>query len=212
MIIIQKSLPYKYDYLEPFISQEIMQLHYEKHHATYIKNANDIIQKINLFKDKNLEYIIKNINLVPENLKQFFLNNLGGHINHEIFWEIMISPSIKTDFSEIFIQQINKDFGSYENFLIQFKDSAKSFFGSGWIWLIYNSDLKKLEIKSFLNQNTPIFYNLNPIIGIDLWEHAFYLQYKNRKIEYIDAWINLLNKNKIAELFKQCYNIIQNNN
>jgi len=202
-MIIQKPLQYDYASLEPFISEEIMKLHFEKHHATYIKNANEAILKIDLFKEKDLRYIIENIEKSPSDIKQFLINNLGGHINHEIFWEIMTPQKKNNFFSEKFISYINKDFGSIDNFFKNFKELANKYFGSGWIWLAFNKEKNSFVLESFLNQNTPQFKGLMPIMGIDLWEHAYYLQYKNRRTEYIDAWFNILNKNKISDLFEK---------
>lgn len=200
MQIIQQELHYNLNELEPFISSEIMDLHFNKHHSTYIKNVNDSLLKYPELKFQNIDELIINLNNLPEDIKKIVRNNLGGHLNHELFWRIMTPNASSTNFTDNFTKVINETFDSYKNFIILFKKECNSFFGSGWVWLCLNSE-KKLEILSFINQEAPIFYNLKPILGIDLWEHSYYLQYKNKRSEYIDIFLNnLINKDFISNL------------
>lgn len=200
-LAIQKDLLYNLNSLEPYISEEIMDLHYNKHHLNYIKNLNEILRNNSNLKIKDFNYLIENLEKLPENIKQYVKNNLGGHLNHEFFWNMLSPNSSNMKFSEEFINVINSNFGSYNNFINLFKEECNKFFGSGWVFLCLDLE-NNLKIIPFSNQDSPFFYSLKPIIGIDLWEHTYYLQYKNKRSEFIEIFLTkLLNKNYISELF-----------
>jgi Fe-Mn family superoxide dismutase len=192
------SLPYAHNSLEPAISEEIMILHHQKHHQTYIDNANTILKEYNIIQEKTEKELIEFMNELPNEKKIFFSNNFGGHINHSLFWEIL-SPK-KTFPSPKMIQLLTITFGAYEEFQKQFILSAMKHFGSGWTWLIINTEKSTLEIKNYTNQNTPSFEKNIPIIGLDLWEHSYYLQYKNKKKEYFESFFSIINWQKVEHL------------
>lgn len=199
----QKNLSYELNSLEPYISKEIMDLHYNKHHANYIKNLNDILKKNSELKIKDLDYLINNLENLPNHIKQSIKNNLGGHLNHEFFWNMLSKDSNEMIFSKEFIDKINSTFESYENFIKLFKEECNKFFGSGWVFLCLDLE-NNLKIIPFSNQDSPFFHSLKPIIGIDLWEHAYYLQYKNNRSEFIEIFLTkLLNKDYISNLFSK---------
>ncbi len=184
------SLPYSYDALEPYIDAKTIEIHYSKHHQTYVNNLNSVLEKYPDLTDKKLENLILNLETLPfeEKDKMFFKNNAGGVINHNLYWEIM-GPKKEVD--EILVSEIKKEFGSIEEFKKIFGDIALKHFGSGWAWLVKDSE-NKLQIYSLPNQDSPYMKNHIPIIGLDVWEHAYYLKYQNRRNEYIEAWWNVL--------------------
>ncbi len=193
-----KPLPYAYDALEPYIDKETMTLHHDKHYKTYVDNLNKSLEKYPELYKYSLEDLLKNISSLPKDIQKSVLNNGGGAYNHEFFFDIM-TPE-KTEPSEDLRVSIEKDFGSFENFKEQFKEAALSVFGSGWAWLVKDSN-GNLSIVTTPNQNSPISDNLTPIIGLDVWEHAYYLKYKNVRANYIDNWFNVVNWNKALENF-----------
>ncbi|MCV2531071.1 MAG: superoxide dismutase [Mn] [Candidatus Lightella neohaematopini] len=188
-------LPYRYDAMEPFIDQNTIDIHYNKHHRNYVNNANKILINLPNFSNSSLEELLKNINCVPSDKRIELKNNIGGHYNHLLFWYglkqgTIINGKIK--------DMIEYNFGSINNFKEQFEYSALSFFGSGWTWLIKTDD-NKLRISSTSNQDNPIMgksvvdvYGY-PIFGIDLWEHSYYLKYQNRRIDYIKSFWYIIN-------------------
>lgn len=186
-----KPLPYAYDALEPYIDKETMMLHHDKHEQAYLDNLNKAIAKHPELYSKGIEGILKDLDSIPSDIKQTVINNAGGVYNHDFFWNIM-SPKKNQNPKGDLLNAINKDFESYDNFKAKFKEAALGRFGSGWAWLVLDKD-GKLSIISTANQDSPISLGLTPIIGIDVWEHAYYLKYQNRRAEYIDNWWNVVN-------------------
>ena len=186
-----KPLPYAYDALEPYIDKETMMLHHDKHEKAYLDNLNKAVAKYPELYKKGLEGILKDLNSVPEDVRETVKNNAGGVYNHDFFWSVM-SPEKDTKPKGDLLKAINKDFGSFDEFKNKFKDAALGRFGSGWAWLVINKD-GNLSIISTANQDSPISQGLTPILGIDVWEHAYYLKYQNKRSDYIDNWWNVVN-------------------
>ena len=187
-------LPYSYDALEPYIDKETMIIHHTKHHQTYVDNLNKLIAKNPELSSKSLEELLTNLDTLPKSDKQGIINNAGGVYNHNFFWTIMAPNQDGNPVGEL-ATAIDNTFGSFDNFIAKFKESATSRFGSGWAWLVSDKD-GKLSIISTANQDAPISLGLTPIIGIDVWEHAYYLKYKNKRADYIDNWWNVVNWNQ----------------
>lgn len=186
-----KPLPYAYDALEPYIDKETMMLHHDKHEKAYLDNLNKAISKYPELYKMGIEGMLKDLNSIPEDIRETVKNNAGGVYNHEFFWSIM-SPEKNQTPSEELLKVINKDFQSFDNFKAKFKEAALGRFGSGWAFLVKDKD-GKLSIISTANQDSPISQDLTPILGIDVWEHAYYLKYQNRRGDYIDNWWNVVN-------------------
>ncbi len=193
------QLPYAYDALEPYISKEIMELHHGKHHAAYINNLTIALEKFPELQDKSAEDLIRNLNEVPEEIRMAVRNNGGGHVNHSMFWEIMAPDGGGEPEGEL-AKEITKTFGSFEVFKTTFNDAGAKRFGSGWVWLVRTSD-GKLDIVSTANQDNPLSEGYFPVMGNDVWEHAYYLQYKNVRPDYLKAWWNVVNWQAINERF-----------
>ncbi|WP_424555627.1 superoxide dismutase SodA [Streptococcus agalactiae] len=198
MAIILPDLPYAYDALEPHIDAETMTLHHDKHHATYVANANAALEKHPEI-GEDLEALLADISQIPEDIRQAVINNGGGHLNHALFWELM-SPE-ETQISQDLSEDINATFGSFEDFKAAFTAAATGRFGSGWAWLVVNAE-GKLEVLSTANQDTPIMEGKKPILGLDVWEHAYYLNYRNVRPNYIKAFFEIINWNKVNELYQ----------
>ena len=194
-----KPLPYAYDALEPYIDKETMMLHHDKHEKAYVDNLNKAIAKYPELYKKGLEGILKDLDSVPEDVRETVKNNAGGVYNHEFFWSIMSPEKDQTPSGEL-LKAINKDFGSLENFKNKFKEAALGRFGSGWAWLVSDKD-GKLSIISTPNQDSPISKGLTPILGLDVWEHAYYLKYQNRRGDYIDNWCHVVNRKQVEDNF-----------
>ncbi|MCR3754958.1 MAG: superoxide dismutase (Mn) [Candidatus Westeberhardia cardiocondylae] len=198
MIFTLPNLPYNYDDLEPFFDKETMKIHHTKHHQTYINNTNEAIKKLNKFKNISIEELIIKLDELPPKTRTFIKNNAGGHLNHSLFWKF-IKKNVKIN-DEI-KKQIEKNFNSFENFQKLFEKIAMNHFGSGWVWLIKKNNT--LSIISTKNQNNPLMgkkhseYSGYPILGLDLWEHAYYLKYKNNKKNYIKSFWNIINWNEV---------------
>lgn len=184
-------LPYAYDALEPYIDKETMIIHHTKHHKAYVDNLNKLLSNYPDLSSKTLEELLTNLDTLPKDIKQGVINNAGGVYNHNFFWTIM-APNQKGIPMGDLAKSIERDFGSFEEFKSKFKESAMSRFGSGWAWLVSDKN-GKLSIISTANQDTPISIGLTPIIGIDVWEHAYYLKYQNKRSDYIDNWWNIVN-------------------
>lgn len=191
------ELGYSYDALEPYIDAKTMEIHYTKHHQAYVDNFNKAIQGVASIEDKKVEEVIAEINKVPENIRAAVRNNGGGHLNHTFFWQLL-KKDIKP--SGLILDEINKKFGSMDKFKELFKAAALGRFGSGWAWLAVNKG--ELEILSTPNQDSPISDGKNPILGLDVWEHAYYLKYQNRRADYADAFFNVINWEKVNENFQ----------
>ncbi|MGT2756797.1 superoxide dismutase SodA [Streptococcus ovuberis] len=198
MAIILPDLPYAYDALEPQIDAETMTLHHDKHHATYVANANAALEKHPEI-GEDLEALLANVDSIPADIRQALINNGGGHLNHALFWELL-SPE-KTEISEELAADIDATFGSFDAFKEKFTAAATTRFGSGWAWLVVNKE-GKLEVTSTPNQDTPIMDGLKPILGLDVWEHAYYLNYRNVRPNYINAFFEIINWPKVDELYR----------
>ncbi|WNZ94669.1 superoxide dismutase SodA [Streptococcus iniae] len=198
MAIILPELPYAYDALEPQFDQETMTLHHDKHHATYVANANVALEKHPEI-GENLEELLANVESIPADIRQALINNGGGHLNHALFWELL-SPE-KTEVTKEVASAIDQAFGSFDAFKEQFAAATTGRFGSGWAWLVVTKE-GSLEITSTANQDTPISEGKKPILALDVWEHAYYLNYRNVRPNYINAFFEIINWNKVDELFK----------
>jgi Fe-Mn family superoxide dismutase len=185
------DLPYAYDALEPHIDKKTMKLHYGKHHAGYVAKLNKALEKHDKLLNMKIENLLADIKNVPEDTRQAVINSGGGHANHSFFWKIM-SPSPQKAPKGKLASAIKADFGSLNNFRDKFFEKAMGVFGSGWAFLVVNKN-KKLELTRQSFQNSPLLYDNTPILGIDVWEHAYYLKYQNRRADYIKAWWNVLN-------------------
>jgi len=192
------ALPYGYDALEPYIDTETMHLHHDKHHATYVSNLNAALQG-HPFANLRVEEVVRRLNEVPENVRTTVRNNGGGHVNHTLFWEIMIPGGSKAPTGEL-ATAINAKFGSLDAFKTAFNDAGVKRFGSGWAWLILNKQ-GELEITSTANQDSPFMESTFPVLGNDVWEHAYYLKYRNRRPEYLAAWWNVVNWDEVAKRY-----------
>lgn len=197
MAIILPDLPYAYDALEPYIDEETMHLHHDKHHNTYVNNVNAALAKHPEI-GEDLEQLLSDVETIPADIRQAVINNGGGHLNHALFWELM-TPE-KTEQSAALAADLEATFGSFEDFKAAFTTAATSRFGSGWAWLVVNPD-GKLEVTSTANQDTPISEGKTPILGIDVWEHAYYVKYRNVRPDYIKAFFSVINWNKVNELY-----------
>lgn len=185
------DLPYGYNALEPAIFQQTMEIHHTKHHAGYTKNFNAALEKESLLQDKSLLELLANLEALPESVRTAIRNNGGGYFNHALFWEMM-KPNGGGQPEGQLAQAINRDFGSFDAFKEQFSKAAKTLFGSGWAWLVADAS-GKLEIMQTPNQDTPLAVGKKPLLGIDVWEHAYYLQYQNRRAEYVDNFWSVVN-------------------
>ena len=183
------ELPYAYNALEPYIDEATMRIHHDKHHAAYIQNLNDVLAGNEKFLQMPIEELVKNLAVVPEAMRMKVRNNGGGHANHTFFWQIM-NPK-KTDPTGELIAAINNTFGSLMSFQEAFMKVAMGRFGSGWVWLVFVNG--KLEILDTPNQDTPMMEHKTPILALDVWEHAYYLKYQNKRVDYIKAWWNVVN-------------------
>lgn len=195
------KLPYDYKALEPHIDARTMEIHHTKHHNAYISNVNSALQHAGAanLAGKSVEDVISNLNAVPEEIRMAVRNNGGGHANHSLFWQLM-GPGKGGEPKGEVATAISGAFTSFAKFQEQFADAAVKRFGSGWAWLADNKG--KLEIVSTPNQDSPIMEGKKPLLGLDVWEHAYYLNYQNRRADYIKAWWNVVNWDKVAELFK----------
>jgi len=192
------KLPYDYAALEPTIDEATMKLHHDKHHQAYVNALNGAIEKHPELGTKSAEDLISDLNSIPEDIRNVVRNNGGGHVNHSMFWEIM-KPGGGGEPTGKVGEQIKKDFGSFEDFKKQFNEAGVKQFGSGWAWLV--SQGGKLKIISTANQDSPISQGLFPILGNDVWEHAYYLKYNNRRPDYLAAWWNVVNWDEVNKRF-----------
>jgi Fe-Mn family superoxide dismutase len=191
-------LPYSYDALEPYIDTQTMHLHHDKHHATYVNNLNAALQS-HPFANLPVEEVVRRLNEVPENIRTTVRNNVGGHVKHTMFWEIMTPGGSKEPTGEL-AAAINGKFGSLDAFKAALNDAGVKRFGSGWAWLILNKR-SELEITSTANQDSPLMEDAFPILGNDVWEHAYYLKYQNRRPDYLSAWWNVVNWDQVGKRY-----------
>lgn len=193
------KLSYNYNELEPYIDEETMKLHYEKHHATYIKNLNNLLSNYPELIKLEIDQLILNSEKIPERDRQKIMNNAGQHYNHTLFWEILIIGKIKNSPEGEINEVIERFFTSFENLQNEFQNKALALFGSGWIFLTINN--KVLEIITLPNGETPLLLGKEPILALDLWEHAYYLKYKNLRSEYVNNFWQIINWKRVNELY-----------
>ncbi len=196
------DLPYAFDALEPHIDAKTMEIHHGKHHNAYVTKLNKAVEGSE-FEKKSIEEIVADLNKVPENIRTAVRNNGGGHVNHSLFWTLMKKGGGGEPGGKLG-EAIKSTFGTFDDFKSKFATAAAGRFGSGWAWLIVNGG--KLKITSTPNQDSPLMKGIaddtgTPILGLDVWEHAYYLKYQNRRPDYIDAWWNVVNWDRVAELF-----------
>ncbi|NWF60326.1 MAG: superoxide dismutase [Fischerella sp.] len=189
------ALPYAFNALEPHIDTATMRFHHDKHHATYVKNLNTALDKYPQLKSRTVEDLLRNLNSVPQEIRTTVRNNGGGHVNHSMFWRIM-KPKGGGAPTGAIATAIKQNFGSFAEFKKQFNEAGSKRFGSGWVWLARNPN-GKLEIMSTANQDTPLMEGKYPIMGNDVWEHAYYLKYQNRRADYLNSWWNVVNWDEI---------------
>lgn len=194
------ALPYAYDALEPVIDADTMRFHHDKHHATYVANLNKALEAHPELFERSVEFLIAHLNHLPEDIKGAVRNNGGGTYNHTLFWEMM-APEGQTAFAGPVADKIKETFGSYEEFKKQFAAAAAGRFGSGWAWLVADGD--KLEILSTANQDNPLTEGKRPLLCLDVWEHAYYLKYQNRRVDYINEWFRIINWDFVSEQYKK---------
>jgi superoxide dismutase, Fe-Mn family len=184
------KLPYPFDALEPHIDEQTMQVHHGKHHQTYVNNLNAALEKHSPLQGKSIDELLRDINAVPEDSRTAVRNNGGGHANHTMFWQIM-GPNAGGAPTGAIADAINSTFGGFDKFKDEFTKAATGRFGSGWAWLVDRNGT--LSVESTANQDSPVMEGKKPIMGIDVWEHAYYLKYQNRRPDYISAWWNVVN-------------------
>jgi len=193
------ALPYAHDALEPHVDTMTMQIHHGKHHAAYVTNLNKALESAADLASKSAEDLIKNLNAVPEGIRMAVRNNGGGHVNHSMFWQI-IGPSAGGEPTGDLAAAINAAFGSFATFKEKFQAAGIGRFGSGWAWLVLDKD-GKLAVSSTPNQDNPMMEGLTPVMGCDVWEHAYYLKYQNRRADYLAAWWNVVNWAEVAKRY-----------
>ncbi len=193
------ELPYGFDALEPYIDARTMEIHHGKHHAGYVKKLNAAIEGTE-YENMDIEELIKGLSKVPDNIRTAVQNNGGGHYNHSIFWPIM-GPDGGGEPSGDLASAISDTFGNFDKFKEEFSNAAATRFGSGWAWLVVDNS-GNLKIMSTPNQDNPISQGLKPVMGIDVWEHAYYLKYQNKRAEYIENWWNVINWDAVAERYE----------
>ncbi|MBQ6448841.1 MAG: superoxide dismutase SodA [Bacillus sp. (in: Bacteria)] len=194
------ELPYAYDALEPTIDKETMNIHHTKHHNTYVTKLNEALEGQTDFQGKSVEALISDLNAVPENIRTAVRNNGGGHANHSLFWKLLSSNGGGEPTGEL-ADKINAKFGGLDAFKEQFAAAAAGRFGSGWAWLVLNNG--ELEITSTPNQDSPLMEGKTPLLGLDVWEHAYYLNYQNRRPDYISAFWNVVNWDEVAKNYNE---------
>mgnify|MGYP004709098655 CR=1 FL=1 len=191
------ELSYAYDALEPYIDKETMKIHHDKHHQTYINKLNAGLKDNEQLASMPIEQLLQNLSDLPEDVQTIVRNNGGGHYNHSIFWK-MLTPNFDSQPSEVLLASINEAFGSYDQFKQAFTDAALSIFGSGWTWLVKGND-DLLNIVTTKNQNSPQANQQLPLLGLDVWEHAYYIKYQNRRPEYVDAFWHIVNWDEVSK-------------
>ncbi len=194
------ELPYAYDALEPYIDAQTMEIHHTKHHQKYIDNLNDALKSHADLQEKSAEDLIKDLDSVPEDIRTKVRNNGGGYINHNLFWTIM-GPDKGGEPTGELGEAINSTFGSFADFKQKVTDAATARFGSGWAWLVVNNG--NLEVVDTANQDSPLIDGKTPLLGLDVWEHAYYLKYQNKRPDYIEAWWNVVNWDEVSRLYQE---------
>jgi Fe-Mn family superoxide dismutase len=192
-------LPYPKEALEPHIDAQTMEIHHGKHHNAYVTNLNKALAGKGDLENKSIEQLISNVNAVPEDIRAAVRNNGGGHANHSMFWKLM-GPNAGGKPSGKVAEDINAAFGSFDAFKEKFEAGGAGRFGSGWVWLVVKNG--KLEIMSTANQDNPLMEGIKPVMGCDVWEHAYYLKYQNRRPDYLKAWWNVVNWNEVNKNYE----------
>lgn len=195
------DLKYPYDALEPYFDAATMKLHHSKHHQAYVNGLNAALENHTEYHNHTLEELIINVDKLPEIIQTAVRNHGGGHMNHSMFWDVMCVDGGAQPEGEL-VKKVEEAFGSYDELQQKFTAAAKSRFGSGWAWLSLNNE-DTLVVTSTANQDSPISHRLRPILGLDVWEHAYYLKYQNRRVDYIDAWWHVLDWRKVEPLYKK---------
>lgn len=195
------ALKFAFDALEPVIDARTMEIHHDKHHATYVNNLNKALESAPELFSKSVESILKEISSVPEAIRTAVRNNGGGHANHSLFWEIL-TPGGKKAPDGALLADIEKTFGSLDAFIEKFSTTATTRFGSGWAWLVVDNE-KKLQVYSTANQDSPLMDGHSPILGLDVWEHAYYLNYQNRRPDYIKAFWSVVNWSFVGQEYQK---------
>jgi superoxide dismutase, Fe-Mn family len=193
-------LLFDYSALEPYIDTQTMHLHHDKHHAAYVNNLNKAVQNT-AFASMSVDELVRQINRIPDNMRTTVQNNAGGHANHSMFWQIMKPNGGGQPTGELAIA-IEQAFGSFDQFKAAFNDAGTKRFGSGWVWLVLDQG-GKLSVTTTANQDSPLMNGLYPVMGNDVWEHAYYLEYQNRRPDYLAAWWNVVNWDEIARRYDQ---------
>jgi Fe-Mn family superoxide dismutase len=193
------ALPYAFDALEPNIDARTMEIHHDRHHQTYVTNLNNALQGHDDLASKSVEDLLRNISQVPENIRTAVRNNGGGHANHSLFWQIM-SPNGGGAPTGAVADAINQALGSFDNFKAELSKAAAGRFGSGWAWLVTDGR-GKVSVISTANQDSPLMDGQTPLLGVDVWEHAYYLKYQNKRPDYVAAWFNTINWNEVNKRF-----------
>ncbi|MDO8503457.1 MAG: superoxide dismutase [bacterium] len=193
------QLPYPYNALEPYIDAQTMEIHHTKHHQGYIDKLNAALEKYPEWQNKPVEELLKSLDQIPEDIRTAVRNHGGGHYNHSLFWKMMAPPATggSTPSGQV-VEAINKTFGSFDEFKKKFTEAAVGRFGSGWAWLVKDST-GALLVVSTANQDSPLSEGQKPLLGLDVWEHAYYLKYQNRRLEYIEAWWNVVNWEEVEK-------------
>lgn len=202
-MFVLSELPYSYDALEPFIDEETMHIHHDKHHAAYVKNVNDALVNYSQSDKLTIDQLLGDLQKVPEEIRTKVRNNGGGHYNHSLFWQVMAPRAegvLRLPQGDL-ATALNSTFGSFEKFAELFSTAALSRFGSGWVWLSLEDG--KLKIEDSINQDSPLMDGRTPILGLDVWEHAYYLKYQNIRVEYIKQWWNVVNWSEVERRFKE---------
>ena len=194
------ELNYAYDELEPHIDKQTMEIHHTKHHQAYIDNLNKALEGHDKYKEMSIKELLKSLDDLPESIKTAVRNNGGGHLNHKMFWKIMSPRGGGSPVGEL-AKKIDEELGGFEKFKEDFKKAALGRFGSGWAWLVIGES-GKLEIVSTPNQDNPISDGKKSLLGIDVWEHAYYLKYQNKRADYIDSWWNVVDWDIVEDKFK----------
>lgn len=192
---------YSYNALEPYIDTLTMEIHYTKHHGTYVNNLNSALEKYPYLQVYSLQDLLMNLSAIPSEIVDAVRNNGGGHLNHTIWWQILTPGGSNTPLGEL-ASEINNTFGGFDKFKEQFNKAAMGRFGSGWAWLVMDN-FGKLHIISTANQDNPVMQNMWPIFGVDVWEHSYYLKYQNRRADYLSAVWNVLNWNVIEQRYQE---------
>ncbi|TFG97494.1 MAG: superoxide dismutase [Calditrichales bacterium] len=194
------ELPYAYDALEPYVDRKTMEIHHQKHHAAYIAKLNAALESHPEWQGKEVEELVMNLDKLPESIRTAVRNNGGGHYNHDLFWSLM-GPNAGGAPQGDLASAIDETFGSFDNFKKQFSDAAATRFGSGWAWLVLDTN-GKLAVLSTANQDNPVSEGYKALLGLDVWEHAYYLKYQNRRPEYIENWWQVVNWRAVSSRYE----------